>query len=312
MSALRYHSGQIAIQTEASTLLVAEQLSRWVGPVAEFAMDADLILLASTGVDKALSFSVLSGAAPLVEPLQSENGLRLRFPYNLAQSTSSPSFYGGLVISLSNARRARINGRLVSHAESSELETTETFTLCKKYIAPSLALEASPHLGPDAREPMAFTDPWLGSLLKKAETAFFASLSPEGKPDVAHRGGPAGFIQFDAQAQSLTWNEYVGDGIFKSAGNLRATNSMTLLVPDFDTGDGVELIGHGDYKNLRIDPRQRRDPLVQHKQDFPVQGVITCKIERVVRLHGLLHPRHRLEQAVRITSRSTPWQQAPQ
>ena len=312
MPALKYHSGQLAIQAEANTSLIAEQLAHWIGPVVEFASGADLILLAAADADGTLRFTVLSGAPPLVEPLKGSNGLLMRLPYDLVPPSSSPTFYGGLVISLANARRARINGQLVRRGDCTELESSETFTLCKKYVAPSLALEAHSHLGPVSREPISLNDPFLGDLLAKAETAFFASLSPDGKPDVAHRGGPPGFLQLDAAAGSLIWNEYVGDGIFKSAGNLRATNIMTLLVPDFDTGDGVELVGHGEYTNIRTDRKPRLDPLVQHHEDFPVQGVITCKIDRVVRLHGLLHPRSRLEQAIKITSRSTPSQQAPQ
>ena len=34
MPPLKYHSGQLAIQTEAKTTLIAEQLAHWVGPVA--------------------------------------------------------------------------------------------------------------------------------------------------------------------------------------------------------------------------------------------------------------------------------------
>jgi uncharacterized protein len=312
MSPLKYHAGQLAIQTEASTLLVAEQLARWVGPVAEFARGADLVLLAAPDTQSILNFTVLSGNPPLIEPIKDEYGLRLRMPDGLAGLSSFQCFYGGLVISLANARRARINGKLVRRGNGIELESTETFTLCKKYIAPSVALEDGAHLGPVERVPISQDDAWLRNLLTRAETAFFASLSPDGKPDVAHRGGPPGFIQLDAAAKSVTWNEYVGDGVFKSAGNLRATNIMTLLVPDFETGDGVELSGHGEYKNLRTDPKQRIDPLVQHREEYPIQGSITCKIDRVMRLHGLLHPRQRLEQAIKITSRSTASQQAPQ
>ena len=306
MPPLKYHSGQIAIQTEASTTRVAEQLAHWVGPVAEFARGADLILLAAANADRSLSFSSLSGAPPLVEVFDGPDGLRLRLPDGL-----KPTYYGGLVISLANARRARINGEVVRHSDKNELEPVETFTLCKKYIAPSFALEEQPHLGPVSREPISLSNPWLTDLLGRAETAFFASLSPEGKPDVAHRGGSPGFIQLDPVAQMLTWQEYVGDGVFKSAGNLRATNIMTLMVPDFETGDSVELIGHGDYKNLRTERKQRLDPLVQHRKDFPVQGVINCKIDLALRLQGLLHPRKRLEHALKITSRSTTSQQAP-
>jgi hypothetical protein len=312
MPPLKYHPGQLAVQTEAKTTLVAEQLAHWVGPVAEFAKGADLILLAAVDAENTLFFTALSGAPPLIEPLPDPNGLSLRLLNDLPQSPSSPTFYGGLVISLANARRVRINGRLVRHGSSNELETTETFTLCKKYIAPTIALDTRPHAGPVSRQPIAITDPWLTGLLAKAETSFLASLSPDGRPDVAHRGGPPGFLQLDAREQRLTWNEYVGDGIFKSGGNIRATSHLTLLVPDFETGEGVELIGHGEYKNLREDRKQRLDPLVQHHEDFPVQGVITCKIDRAVRLQGLLHPRKRIKQAIKITSKATTSEQAPQ
>jgi uncharacterized protein len=312
MPPLKYHPGQVAIQAEAKTTLIAEQLAHWVGPVAEFAHGADLILLASIDSASTLAFTALSGTPPLVETLNGPDGLRLRLPQNLAQRSVSPTFYGGLAISLANARRARINGRLVWRGDSIELETTETFTLCKKYIAPTLAVDDKPHMGPSSRETIALTDLWLTDLLARAETSFLASLSPEGKPDVAHRGGPRGFLHLDPAARSLEWEEYVGDGVFKSAGNLRATSKLTLLVPDLDTGEGVELIGYGEYKNLRTERKQRLDPLVQHREDFPVQGVITCKIERAVRLHGLLHPRRRIEHAIKITSRAATSQQAPQ
>lgn len=312
MPPLKYHSGQLAIQSEAKTTLIAEQLAHWVGPVAEFAHGADLILLVAADADTTLAFTALSGVPPLVEPLNGSDGLRLRLPPNLGRLSLSPTFYGGLAISLANARRARINGRLVQRGDSTELETTETFTLCKKYIAPTIALDDQPHIGPVSREPIALTDLWLTDLLARAETAFLASLSPEGKPDVAHRGGPPGFLQLDAEAGSLTWKEYVGDGVFKSAGNLRATGKLTILVPDLDTGNSVELIGRGEYKNLRTDRKQRLDPLVQHREDFPIQGVITCEIDRAVMLRELLRPRRRIEQAIKITSRATSSEQAPQ
>lgn len=310
MPPLKYHAGQLAIQTEAKTTLIAEKLAHWVGPVAEFVRGADLILLAAAEADHALYFTALSGAPPIVEPLDGTEGLRLR--HDLAQLSMPQTYYGGLAISLANARRARINGWLARRGDSTELETTETFTLCKKYIAPTLALDDQAHIGPVSREPIALNDAWLTGLLAKAETAFLASASPEGKPDVAHRGGPPGFLQFDPETRRLTWDEYVGDGVFKSAGNLRANGAFTLFVPDLETGDGVELLGRGEYKNLRTDRKQRLDPLVQHREDFPIQGVITCDVYRAVRLREVLHPRRRIEQALKITSRAMVWEQAPQ
>ena len=86
---------------------------------------------------------------------------------------------------------------------------------------------------------------------------------------------------------------------------------MTLLVPDVESGDGVELIGRGEYRNLRAGRNQRLAPLEQHREDFPVQGVMTCEISRALRLRALMRPRRRLEKTA-ITSRSTVDDQAPQ
>jgi hypothetical protein len=196
-------------------------------------------------------------------------------------------------------------------ADASELAATELFTLCRKYMAPSLHLNDAPHLGPVAREPLPLDDSWLAALIARAETAFLATISPNGQPDVAHRGGPPGFLELDPAAQQLRWSEYIGDGVFKSAGNIRATGMMTLLVPDLDSGDGVELIGRAAYGNLRVGRKPRLAALEQHQEDFPVQGVMTCEIRRAMRLRGLMQPRGRIIKGG-VTSRSTVDEQAPQ
>lgn len=325
MPPLRYHPGQTAIQEEAKTTHIAERLAHWIGPVAEFAQGADLFLLATANPDDTLSFTALSGTPPLVEVLgepslrvrhqpdasREESDLRIHFKPGLTPQVVNPTRCGGLAISLAQARRARINGLLAPHADAGELVTTETFTLCRKYIAPSLLLEDAPHLGPVTREPLPLDDPWLADLMARSETAFFASISPDGGLDVSHRGGPPGFLELDAITRRMMWSEYVGDGIFKSAGNIRATSVITLLVPDLESGDGVELIGRGEYRNLRAGRNQRLDALEQHREDFPAQGVMTCEISRAVRLRALMHPRRRIEKTA-VTSRSTADEQAPQ
>jgi hypothetical protein len=310
MSPLIYHEGQLSIQEEAKTSYVAEHLAHWVGPVAEFALDADLVLLTTADQEGVLRFSALSGAGPLVE-VATHPHTRVRFPSEHAPVLPGGR-YGGLVINLGLARRARLNGVLATRNGVAELDASETFTLCRKYMAPSLALEEAPNMGPEAREPIALDDSWLSGLLARAETSFLASISPDGGPDVAHRGGPPGFITLDAANGRISWPEYVGDGVFKSAGNVRATGGFTLLVPDLESGDGVELIGSGAYTNLRPERKMRLDPLVQHREPFPVQGVIEGRVDAAFRLSRVLQPRRRIEKALKVTSCSTVDEQAPQ
>lgn len=310
MAPLRYHAGQRSIQEEAKTTHVAEKLAHWVGPVAQFAHDADLILLAALDQAETLRFSVLSGAPPLVEVVDGPD-VRLRFPAALSDRLPQGRC-GGLAISMALARRARLNGIMIVQRDTKELTASETFTLCRKYIAPSLSLGEAAKLGPESRRRIALDDPWLTDLVARAETSFLASISPDGGPDVAHRGGPSGFLTLNPATGVLSWPEYVGDGIFKSAGNVRATGKFTLLVPDWESGDGVELVGVGKYTNTGLERKLRLDPLVQHREPFPVQGFIEGQVSEASRLERLFHTRRRIEKALRITSRSTVNEQAPQ
>jgi hypothetical protein len=308
---LAYHAGQRAVQDEAQTRRVADKLADWVGPVADFARGADLVVLALPDGGTGLRFAMVSGAAPLVR-VTGDAEPRLALPAALAAHVPTPTACGGLVINLGLARRARVNGFLYGGAAAPELVATEAFTLCRKYFAPSILIgDARPRIGPVLREPLALDHPVVADVLARAETAFLATVSPDGMPDVAHRGGPAGFLEYAPGARALSWREYVGDGVFKSAGNVRATRTMALVALDLASGDGVCLYGRGEYRNTRAD-RGREDALVQHRDEHPQQGVMRCEIDRAERLRELLHPRRRTDRVPRITSRSAVPEQKPQ
>lgn len=310
MKALVYHAGQRAAQEEAGTVRVADKLADWTGPAVEFARGADLFVFALPDAGGALRFAVLSGEPSLVEATGGDD-LVLRLPAELAPQVGAPTACGGLAISLAQARRARVNGFLGLHGERPELRATEAFTLCRKYFAPSVAVAGGLRVGPSRRQPVGLDDPWLRTVVARAETSFLASVSPDGMPDVAHRGGRPGFLALDAGGR-LQWTEYVGDGIFKSAGNVRATGTMALLVPDLASGDGVALYGRGVYETINSRREARENALVQHKEDYPAQGCLSCAIERAERLTAVLQARTRIDRVQRITSRSTVDEQRPQ
>ncbi len=308
--ALRYHQGQIAVQTEANTRRVADMLASWVGPVGEFCGSADMIVLATPEASGRLGFLALSGAAPVVE-VAGPASVLLRLDDGAAAEIQGSVSCGGLAISLAVARRARLNGTLTRTAEGLVLRTSEAFTNCRKYVMPSMALESSRHTGPTAREPARLDDARLREVLTRAETAFLATVSPEGIIDVSHRGGPAGFFEYDG-AGGLCWDEYVGDGMLKSAGNVRATGRISVLAPDLTTGEAFELSGRAEVSLVERDKRPRTEGLLQHKDDFPVQGHMTCRIDTAYRLEAFMHPRRRIEKRQRITSASATSEQAPQ
>lgn len=309
VEALRYHAGQIAVQEEARTRIVADKLAGWHGPIAEFASEADVILLATADGQGALRVATLWGPPPLAEAT-ADGALRLAFPAGGPAPDGGPC--GGLVVNFEAARRARVNGLLRAGDGMLIIEPTETFTLCKKYVAPSVATEPVVASGPAGRTAMWLDDPACAALFARAETVFLLSFAPGGGPDVAHRGGPPGFVTLDAEAGTVRWAEFLGDGVFKSAGNVRATGRFTLFVPDLDTGDGLEFICRdATYTNTRGARFDREDALIQHRESFPVQGYIEAKVERIDRLEAVYPRRARIAAIKKVTSRSTIPAQSP-
>jgi hypothetical protein len=307
--ALQYHPGQIEVQEEANTRRVADMLANWVGPVGLFASVADLIVVATADEAGDLRFATVSGEAPLVDVV-ADGTIRIEGLMPAIAGESAPA--GGLAISLAQLRRARINGRLTVYGSGSILEADEAFTNCRKYVVPSLAVDGELRAGPREAAALSLDDPWLADVIARAETSFLASVSPEGQPDVSHRGGARGFLRYEAAAGTLSWGEYVGDGMLKSAGNIRATGRASLLVLDLESGDAAEVTGTAAYTTLRTAKRPREDALQEHKEAFPLQGEMSFQVAAARRLISLVAARRRLEKALRVTSASSIDDQAPQ
>lgn len=309
---INYHEGQVAVQTEANTRPVAEMLSDWVGPVVEFCNMADVLVLAVPAGDSGdVRFMAVSGAAPLVEIIGPAQAL-VRIGEDSTRLLDGEVACGGLAISMETARRARLNGTLSPVDDGLLLEPVEAFTNCRKYVVPSEPIAFERQVGPERRLLIEVTDPWLADVVARAETTFLGSASPAGIFDVSHRGGEPGFLEFEHLAGTLGWDEYVGDGMFKSVGNVRASGRFSLLVLDLATGDAAEIHGAASYQTLRTAKEARTGGLEQHRDPYPIQGRMTCDIEQVWRLEGLTHPRRRLEKRHRVTSCSTTDEQAPQ
>jgi len=297
------------VQTEANTRPVADKLAHWVGPIVEFMEVADLIVLATPSADGRLRFTAIGGRAPLIEVL---GGASVALPVALPVAMPGDSVpVGGLAIALAQRRRARLNGELTVGDDRTVLDAAEAFTNCRKYVAPSEAIDSDTRIGPARREAIALGDPWLKGVLARAETAFLASVSPSGMPDVSHRGGPPGFFSFDPGAATLTWPEYVGDGMLKSAGNVRANGTITLLIVDLATGDAAELSGRATYETLMTRKQARTSGLERHNDPFPPQGRMTMRVEMSERLYALMPSRRPIDLA-KLNSSSPLEDQEPQ
>jgi uncharacterized protein len=308
---LTYHAGQIELQTEANSRPAAEMLAeRLAGRSARslsFYATADLLVLAAPDAAGVLRFHALFGVPPLLEP--SEDDLLLL--HEGAAGLDDGVQAGAIAINLKERRRARANGRIVIKSGQTYLDAAEEIVNCRKYIAPSVALEAAFHNGPEGREPVDLQDGDLLRVLSHVETAFLASISPDGRPDVSHKGGPPGFIGFDPSSGVLRWPELIGNGMLKSAGNVRATGTVSLVALDLSTGDAYELGGRGDYENEMRYAEPRDKGLWPSETDFPTQGLMTVRVDEVTLLRGFIRPRQRLDSDEKVTACSPVEDQVP-
>src|SRR5262249_22619002 len=151
---------------------------------------------------------------PLVETVQRDEQIYLRFPQQLRGHIKAGTPVGGLLTTLQEARRSRFSGVLAETEQQIEMQCQLAFTNCRKYIAPSIPLADDLKFGPSLRERINPSDNRIDQVISRAVTAFLGTITPQGMPDVSHRGGQAGFLQVDRATQRLEWVEYLGDGMF--------------------------------------------------------------------------------------------------
>ncbi|MCC6430866.1 MAG: pyridoxamine 5'-phosphate oxidase family protein [Gemmatimonadaceae bacterium] len=311
MRPFQYHDGQREVQREANSVPAADKLSTWVGPVATYANEADLIVLASR-VGSVMHVAALSGPTPLVSASALNEDIVISVPRVITERLPADGAWGGIVINPATARRSRVAGRPVVRDVTVELPCTVAFTNCRKYMTPTSSTGTAPHVGPTHEIVCALDDPWIMHTVANGETAFLVTETPNGVADVSHRGGQAGFLRYLPDARTLAWTEYLGDGMFVSTGNLRQRGRFALIVLELETGDAVRLNGTAHYSNVRRERHERVDALLQANEPFPVQGTIEATIESAARLVAFCHPRVRVARRARITSEDSTAVQHPQ
>lgn len=310
MRPFEYHDGQRAVQREANSVKCADKLSTWVGPVSDFALIADLVVLASVE-SETFRVAAISGRAPLVVASENNGDILMQFPTALVPLLGKDHAWGGIVINLAQARRSRISGIPIAGDDGVTMQCETAFTNCRKYMVPSRDAGNARHVGPESVEALDLDDPWVESTVENGETAFLITGSPAGVADASHRGGHPGFLRYDDVTHTIAWTDYLGDGMFVSMGNVRSSGHAVLIVLEFSTGDALRLELDATYTNIRKDRHERVDALLQENEPHPVQGRAVALITRAERLKKFCNPRTRIEQHA-FNSENTRAEQHPQ
>jgi len=151
-------------------------------------------------------------------------------------------FIGCLAIELSSRRRLRINGVIKAIKQHQlHIEVQQAYPNCPKYIRKRELLNRPIEGVFRCLSRGTVLTEELGNIIKRSDTAFLASIGPNGS-DVSHRGGPAGFIKVDSM-NKITVPDYQGNGLFNSLGNFRINRSAGLTIAEFSQGYFLQLTG---------------------------------------------------------------------
>ncbi|MCY9783056.1 pyridoxamine 5'-phosphate oxidase family protein [Nocardiopsis sp. EMB25] len=138
-------------------------------------------------------------------------------------------------------RRMRVNGTARGLApEGLRVTADQVYANCPKYIqrrelTPSATADAAPTRG--GRLTGAQQE-----VLRRADTFFVATAGASGAADASHRGGDPGFLTVHSP-ELLSWPDYTGNAMFMTLGNLWVNPRAGLLVPDWETGDLLQITG---------------------------------------------------------------------
>jgi predicted pyridoxine 5'-phosphate oxidase superfamily flavin-nucleotide-binding protein len=151
---------------------------------------------------------------------------------------------GVLAFDPSTRQRIRVNGTAVVESGAVVITIIETFGNCQQYI------QKRPAAGPEGRATEIIAAG--GSLtvaqqhwIAGADTCFLGSIHAAAGLDASHRGGRPGFVEV-LDARTLRFEDYPGNDMFQTLGNLTANGTAAMLFVNFDTGATLQLTGEAD------------------------------------------------------------------
>jgi predicted pyridoxine 5'-phosphate oxidase superfamily flavin-nucleotide-binding protein len=250
-----FHEGERAVQRQAGVSREAEAVGRILSPSITPAIARALSTMrmaVATSLDAAGRpwASLLTGGAGFMQAVD-DRLLRLDVrpdPLDpLSANLRDRPELGLLAIDPRTRQRIRVNGLgglLPSGARAPEaifLMADTAYGNCPKHIVRRhIVGEAQAGTGTSTRT--AALDARQQSWIAAADTFFIASFDAEGGADASHRGGRAGFVRV-LDERHLEFDDYDGNNMFNTLGNLVREPRAGLLFLDFAGGDVLHLTG---------------------------------------------------------------------
>lgn len=260
-----FHPGERAVQTLAGVRNEAEKrgqrmLTADLNPKqVDFFQQLPFMVAAHTDTTGQPWASLLTGSPGFVAVEQGQcwvtpgpggnpNGVQLE----------NGSALGLLGIELSTRRRNRLNGSVVTAGEDEWcIEIEQAYGNCPKYITErpwpaerfsgDYRLEEQAGLGAAARALATRTDTFFIATASGPESAGSDTQASAWGADISHRGGEPGFLR--SEDTQLVFEDFHGNNMFNTLGNIERHPPCGLLILDFDSGDMVQLAARGGIEH---------------------------------------------------------------
>ncbi len=234
---MAFHEGELEVQRRAGVAREAASLASFARreiphAAAQFLAAQPLVIVATVARDGAIAASVLTGPRAFARAT-GVDAVRIApaggHLSRVLEDLEANADIGLLAIDFATRRRLRLNGRASRDGNAIAIATREVYSNCPQYIHPREA----PSLRFDEAAPF--------DLVARADTFFIATAHAVAGADVSHRGGPAGFVRVDGE--TLSWEDYRGNNMFNTLGNLARNPNAGLLFIDFESGRSLQLRG---------------------------------------------------------------------
>lgn len=249
---LNFHPGELQVQERAGVRKQAEALARnslashMYGRVQERLAWADLAVI---GVDLGLPapalLSVTGEPSELLVPL-SKQVLAIRPEHEVqceAWYVSGSRRVALVSLCPRTGDRARISGSVISvKNDTMVLRVEEAMTNCRRYNKPRAPICGTLRSYSERNLDRETWAPVLRQTIGQADSFFIGSGIRQTRIDVAQRRGESGFVLIDDDA-TLIWEDYPGNNLFQTLGNIVSEPAVALLFLDFAKGAFVRLEG---------------------------------------------------------------------
>jgi predicted pyridoxine 5'-phosphate oxidase superfamily flavin-nucleotide-binding protein len=234
-----FHAGELEMQRRAGVRATAARVGRIIQDsipegAAEFLERQPLLFLGHRDAAGRVRATLVAGPPGFIRVVDPRR-------VDIDGPALPPGDAGLLALDFDARERLRLNGRLEPRPGGVTFHATEVYSNCPKFIQ-RRSIEDERAERPGRGQTSSSLTPAQRDLISESDTFFIATVPPGLTADVSHRGGNPGFVRI-VDPTHLAWDDYTGNAMFNTLGNLLRDPEAGLLFVDFRDGRLLQLNG---------------------------------------------------------------------